>query len=156
MIKKQYLINLWEKSPTDWFIVFSGQGATDQYPWLCKFLGKVQHCYAIRWDGQHWIKFNPLLGHTDIHVLDFTPQDNILTVVHDTDCFAIIRYRAWRESMFVRNPYPTVCTCVEQLKALLGIRKWFLWTPRQLFDYLRGSENGIVIFKAQTEEIRTE
>lgn len=149
MIKKQYLVNLWEKSPTDWFIVFSCQGATDQYPWACKLLGEIQHCYAIRWDGKHWIKFNPLLGHTDIHVLDSTPMDNILTVVHDTKCFAIIRYRGWRESMFVRNPYPTFCTCVEQIKALLGIRKWFLWTPGQLFDYLRGSTNGIIIWRRQ-------
>lgn len=149
MIKKVSLVNLWNRSPTDWFIVFTGEGSGQQYPWASKLLGEIQHCYAIRWDGRYWIKFNPLLGHTDIHVLDFTPKDNILSVVYDTKCCAIIRFTGWRDSMSVRNPYPTACTCVEQIKALLGIRKWFLFTPSQLFNYLRGSSDGSIIWCRQ-------
>jgi hypothetical protein len=77
-------------------------------------------------------------------VLNFGKYDSILNVVANTDCSAILYLKVWRDSKRIRAPWPTVSTCVEQVKAILGVRKWFLFTAWQLFNYLE-KQNGRII-----------
>ena len=35
-----------------------------------------------------------------------------------------------------------VLSCVTVIKGLLGIDRWFMWTPKQLFNYLTGQGHG--------------
>ncbi|MEO1940247.1 MAG: hypothetical protein ABGX60_00065 [Candidatus Thioglobus sp.] len=141
-LKQQALIDTWDQSFIDWFVVFE-QG--DMQYWWAKYLQPgFRHCYAVRWDGFNWIGYYPHLGHTDIDVLNFGKYDSILNVVANTDCSAILYLKVWRDSKRIRAPWPTVSTCVEQVKAILGVRKWFLFTAWQLFNYLE-KQNGRII-----------
>jgi len=139
-LKHDSLVDTWEQSFTDWYVVFEHG---DMPYWWAKYLHPgIRHCYALRWDGFNWIAFHPKLGHTDIEILSYGSYEDIQNILIDTDCSVIIHVKVWRESTRIRSPWPTAVTCVEQIKALLGIRKWFLFTPYQLFNYLSGVKNG--------------
>lgn len=148
MLKRQSLLDTWDRSLVDWFVIF--EHGDMPWRWARLLAPGFRHCYAVRWDGFNWIRLNPRMGHTDIEILEFGKFDSIADIVQDTNCCAILRCRVWRETMRIRAPWPTVATCVEQIKAILGIRKWFLWTPLQLFNYLRGRKHGQLIFITQT------
>lgn len=152
MLKRQSLLDTWEKSLVDWFIVF--EHSDMPWRWTKLLAPGFRHCYAVRWDGWNWIRFNPKMGHTDVEILTYGKFDSIIEIVQDTDCCAILHCRVWRETMRIRAPWPTVATCVEQIKAILGIRKWYLWTPLQLFNYLRGQKHEIVFITKTTSENR--
>ena len=109
----------------------------------------LKHCYCVRWDGYNWIGVFPQLGHTNIMILPFGPLDTIQDVVQNESCSAIIHAKIWRESMRIRSPYPVVFSCVEQIKAILGIRKMFVLTPKQLFKYLKGEGHEWTVFKTK-------
>jgi hypothetical protein len=48
-LKQQALIDTWDQSFIDWFVVFE-QG--DMQYWWAKYLQPgFRHCYAVRWDG---------------------------------------------------------------------------------------------------------
>jgi hypothetical protein len=153
-IKHDSLIDTWPKSFVDWYIVFE-HGDMDY--WWAKFLQSgFRHCYALRWDGFNWIAFYPRLGHTDIVVLDYVHAEDIENIYLDTNCSVIIHAKVWRETVRIRSPWPTVITCVEQIKAILGINKWSLFTPYKLFKYLLEKEHGQDIrWRRRTSKIRS-
>ena len=135
-LKQDSLIDTWDKSLTEWFIIFEHG---DMPYWWAKYLQSgFRHCWALRWDGFNWIAYHPRLGHTDIEILPYGSYDDIENICIDTNCSVIIHAKVFRESNRIRSPWPTAVTCVEQIKALLGVRKWFLFTPYQLFKYLGG------------------
>lgn len=139
-LKHDSLIDIWDQSLTDWYVVFEHG---DMPYWWAKYLhAGFRHCWALRWDGFNWIAINPRLGHTDVEVLPYYNHDDIENIHIDTDCSVIIHAKVWRESKRIRTPYPVAMSCVEQIKALLGIRKWLLFTPYQLFKHLSGVKNG--------------
>jgi hypothetical protein len=142
-LKHDSLIDTWDQSFIDWYIVFEHG---DMPWWWAKFLQSgFRHCWALRWDGYNWIAINPKLGHTDIEVLPYYNHKDIENIRIDTECSVIIHAKVWRESKRIRASWPTVVTCVEQIKALLGIRRWFLFTPYQLFNHLIGGKHGRII-----------
>lgn len=144
-LKQQSLVDTWEQSFTDWYIVFEHG---DMPYWWSKYLQSgFRHCWALRWDGFNWIMINPKLGHTDIEILPYGSFEDIENIRIDTNCSVIIHAKVWRESVRIRSPWPTAITCVEQIKALLGIRKWFLFTPYDLFNYLIRGKYGRIILK---------
>lgn len=143
MLKQESLLDTYHLSATQWFIIF--EHGDMPYAWA-KFLKRgFRHCYAIQWDGFNWIRFLPRLGHTDIEILPYNSTYNIMEVVQNIDS-CIIHIKVKRDSTRVRAPWPTVSTCVEQIKAILGVKKWFLFTPWQLFKYLE-KQNGFTILK---------
>jgi len=147
-LKHNSLVDTWEKSFTDWYVVFEHG---DMPYWWAKYLHPgIRHCWALRWDGFNWIAINPKLGHTDVSVLPYYEPSDIKNIYIDTDCSVIIHAKVWRESKRIRNPYPTAISCVEQIKALLGIRSWSLFTPYQLFNYLLGEKYGRILLKAKS------
>jgi len=138
-LKHDTLIDTWDISCTDWFVVFEHG---DMKYWWTKYLqGGFRHCWAFRWDGYNWIAYRPNLGYTDIEILPWGKLEDIEFIHKDIICSAIIRHKAWRKTSRLRAPFPTAFTCVEQVKALLGIRKWYMFTAYQLFNYLR-KKNG--------------
>ena len=153
-LKQDSLIDTWEQSLTDWYIVFEHG---DMPYWWAKYLHPgIRHCWALRWDGFNWIAFHPNLGHTDIEILPYGSYEDIENIRIDTDCSVIIHVKVWRESTRIRSLWPTAVTCVEQIKALLGIRKWFLFTPYQLFKYLRNQSWAKLLKKHCSVVVRQE
>ena len=149
-LKKQQpdcLLDRWDQVHVDWFIVFEH----GDMPWrLAKLLQPgFRHCYAIRWDGFNWIGFYPHLGFTEVEILAAGPQHSVFDVVGDKYS-AIIHANAWQKVGKIRQPWPTFFTCVEQIKALLGIKAPFVFTPWQLFNRLRGKHHGWSILKAES------
>ena len=147
-LKQQSLVDTWDKSYIEWFIVFEHG---DMPYWWAKYLHSgFRHCWALRWDGFNWIAFDPKLGHTDIEILPYGNFEDIEIISKAMNLSVKIRAKVWRDSIRIRTPYPTAVTCVEQIKALLGIRKWFLFTPYQLFNHLLGGKHGRIIQQAKS------
>jgi len=121
---------------TRWFIVFcNGDGTRAWWDRLFRTRDGFRHVYAIRFDGAHWLLFNPHAAFTDVRALDLEGDDALarLTVpgatvlevaaTHNSGC---VRGRWWCGPM----------TCVEQVKALLGIPVGWVFTPWQLYRHL--------------------
>ena len=140
---KHSLIEDWKYDFAEWYVIFEH----GDMPWkLAKLLKPgIRHVWAVRWDGFNWISFNPRLGGTDVQVLPFGPQHKIQNVVNATNCSVIIHVNIRRDNTRIRNPWPTLCTCVEQTKALLGIgglRTWHIYTANQLYKHLIKEHHG--------------
>ena len=136
---QESLLDAWDLVHIDWFIVFEH----GDMPWkLAKLLKPgYRHCYAVRYDGHEWIYFHPHLGHTDIRVMAAPPGSTIFDVV-STGYSAIIHIDTQQKVGKVRQAWPTFFTCVEQIKALLGIRAGFVFTPWKLYKLLKGKGYG--------------
>lgn len=133
----EHLVELAGRSHTEWFLVF--EHGTERHWWTRFLRDGFHHVYALRWDGFNWIRFDPGLGFTDVEILPH-PTPDVAGIV-STDCCAILRVTKWRERARYRVPWVlTPWTCVEQCKALLGIRAPHVLTPYQLFRHLRRSQ----------------
>ena len=141
-LKHAFLIDEANYSRIDWYVVFE-QGDM-RYFWSKWLKTGIRHCYALRFDGYNWIAFNPGLGHTDIEILPFGHLDTIQNVSKDTNCTVILHVKVRRNSMRIRAPWPTAFTCVEQIKAILGIRCWYVFTAWQLFKHLRQHHGQLI------------
>lgn len=148
-LKHDSLVDTWSKSFVDWYVVFEHG---DMPYWWAKYLhAGFRHCWILRWDGYNWIAVNPRLGHTDIEILPYYRYEDIKNIYIDTNCSVIIHAKVWRDTTRIRSPWPTAFTCVEQVKAALGIRDWRLITPYGLFNYLlRGNYGKLIQFTEST------
>jgi hypothetical protein len=136
-LKEVSFLDDWYYEYTDWYVIFEH----GDMPWLLSNLLQpgFRHVWAVRWDGFNWIAFNPRLGATTIEILPFGPKDKIQNVVNVTNCSVIIHVNVRQNHSRIRNPWPTLFTCVEQMKGLLGIggiKTWWIYRPYQLFKYL--------------------
>jgi len=120
------------KSYADFYIVFCRSSVA--LPFLDK---DYSHVYAVKWSGFAWMAYYPALGYSDMAILPIMDQD-IRVALADTGYTDIIQVSARRKINRWRAPLPTWITCVEQVKSLLGISAWWIFTPRQLHKYLGG------------------
>lgn len=120
------------KSFAEYYVVFTQSQVS--LPFLDK---DFSHCYAMKWDGYNWVMLSPALGFTDVHILPEFDED-IRVILADEPYTDIIRVSARRKLNRWRTPWPVLFTCVEQIKALLGISAWWIFTPRQLYKHLGG------------------
>ena len=123
------------KSLCEYYVIFCADEIG--VPFIDK---QLSHCYAASWDGYNWAVINPCLGYTDVYVLQSVDPD-IRVALADYPYTDIIHVSAWRKIKRWRAPFPVMFTCVEQIKALLGITAWRIITPKQLYKYL-GENNG--------------
>ena len=113
---------------------------TDSQLKLLKFLFKpsFRHCYVARNDyGRVWTVIEDTAKRLDVHT-------------HLVEDFPTIADLAGPESTYI-SVSPTeskgfrghLClfTCVEVAKAYLGIKKPFIFTPQQLYRYLKYEHN---------------
>lgn len=105
--------------------------------WLDWFLARgYGHCYLLVWDDPLWLLVHPTLQIVELTVLDhheFThpglwPEHEAAEVI---ECEL-----EWDGR--VRTPWAFgPLSCVELVKAFLGIRRFWIWTPAQLAGYCR-------------------
>lgn len=92
------------------------------------------HVYAMKKSpgGQFWIVINPLLAclESELLCVDQYPHPRSFAGIGAI----VIPVRA----IIKEKPRWTLCVfnCVEVIKALLGIRAFWVWTPYQLYKYL--------------------
>ncbi len=121
--------------PTTWILIFF-----DPYKhrwWNRLFEPGFHHVYAVQFVGAQCIRYDPHLAFTEIELID--PAE--IRLPWDATLMEVI---AWRKLGQVRTPfYIGPPTCVESVKALLGIRSFMTWTPWQLYKLLaKGRHNG--------------
>ena len=118
--------------PTKVIIVFSDQSDL----WFLKYLKNgYRHCFAFIEQSKGWIVYDPLSNQSIIQYLGHLEKDKIMTLYSNAGCEIIetIILTELPEKMAPILPY----TCVEAIKRLLGIHRWFLLTPWQLFCHLK-------------------
>lgn len=99
--------------------------------------------------GLFWLK--PSMRHTACVLYDDTGRILVNTntmgayaIHNDAIQVANMTYRLTAQGItFIDVPvvqakfgYPTAYTCVELTKRLIGVNKWWIYTPEQLYNYL--------------------
>jgi len=101
--------------------------------WWLRFLKKgYRHCFVILNDGRNWITYDPMSNFTDIAVLE-TPLSFDLPRWFSVKGYKVVSCFINRK----RKIAPLfLFTCVEGVKRVLGIHKFRIMTPYQLYKYL--------------------
>lgn len=112
----------------EWYVCFRDARANH---WVQRFLKKgFEHCYAFKTSpgGQFYITLNPTYSHLDVDLLSVNEENfNMLT----NNCKfvkIIVKY----DTSHKRGG---IChfNCVEVVKALIGVKGFFIFTPHQLY-----------------------
>lgn len=120
-----------------WYLVFT---EIDHAHWWDRWLAPgFRHVYAFRQTPEGWLYINPRTDYTEIALepyLNDNPANGFQVVsegpVTVLNVLAAVPKHRLRCRWFV-GPV----TCVEIIKSLLGIRAFFVFTPRQLYHYAR-------------------
>ncbi len=117
--------------PSEAWVIFSGQ--TD-FRFLSFLKPGFRHCYVLLRDRQQWITVDPLFPYTEIMAHD---------IDRDFDLPGWLEGRGHKvvKAILNRNikkPAPVmVFTCVEAVKRILGLHRFLIFTPYQLYRHLR-------------------
>lgn len=105
--------------------------------WWMRFLKKgFYHCLVALGDGQSWILIDPLVAQIDMIVVGHADMDIFLTKNGYRTLHVCV------ESPKSRRLYLRPYSCVETVKRFLGIQNPFLWTPYQLYLFLKNKKIG--------------
>lgn len=117
--------------PDDVYVVFTDQ--TDL--WWLKFLRHgFRHCFVLIRFADIWISVDALAHKTEVMRLDVP------------DSFSIVGWLESQGDRVIHVPIqpnkatplcPSLFSCVENVKRILGVRAPFIMTPWQLFKYLK-------------------
>jgi len=123
----------------DWFVCFVDHG---QFHWWDVGTSEgYRHCFAFRWDGFNWLMVDPLGCWLEIQVLPYGDQDNVPQMMTELG-HKVIYVRKNRENKFI---FRGLTTCVNMVKHLIGVKAFWVITPRQLYNYLQGKDYGRII-----------
>lgn len=127
-----------KKITQEYYIVFTG---TKHDHWMVKHLkSPFQHVYALKKSegGMFWIKIDPTSSATLITMHSVEDFPHIQTMISRDDVVLNVK------AIISEKERWTFCiiNCVEIVKSLLGIRAFWVWTPRQLHDYIKGGQHG--------------
>ena len=114
---------------SDVYVVFKN----DSSNWWSPFLKKgIRHCYIAKPSQNRLIICGKSTKSYDLYTID--AKNGIID-----ENFILLRYKPkqCKRFLFMLN------TCVGHTKQILGINKPFIWTPYQLYKYMR-KENGRV------------
>ena len=107
---------------SDCYVVF----CDDSKHWWSPILHPtIRHCYVIKPENGKWIVHSKTTKGVEM----YTTDDVTDVVENDIIVKAVIREP--RRGLFMLN------TCVGHTKQVLGITKPFIWTPYQLYRYLK-------------------
>ena len=110
---------------SDIFVVF----INDDGHWWSRFLHKeIKHCFVLKPNGQDYIVHGRTTEKFDLFTV--TDKNAILD-----EPFIMMGYKQKPpvRGLFMLN------TCVGHTKQLLGINRPFIWTPYQLYKYMRNN-----------------
>ncbi len=113
------------------WVVFTNQ--TD-LPWLRILKIGYRHCFIIIRDGEHWVSIDPMANYMDVglhQVIDGVDLPYWL----ESQGHQVIQ--AGLNSNIDKAAPWMFFTCVEACKRVLGIHNRFVFTPYQLYRYLK-------------------
>lgn len=132
-------------------VVFSGQ--TD-LAWLRIFRPGFRHCFVvIEWPVEDarsdWVLYNPLSNATQINIWQDVGCDALCSCLTEQGYKVVKTHvRPLRHRVLPWRPY----TCVEAVKRALGLHKNGIFTPWQLYKFLK-KDNKMKIFLDISEHL---
>ncbi len=97
-----------------------------------------RHCFVVIHDGQHWISIDPMANYMEIIIHDQMSNNFDLIYWLEENGHHVV------ETNFTRNIMVSapamLFTCVEACKRILGVHKFWILTPWQLYRYLKQKE----------------
>lgn len=113
------------------WIIFSGQA---DLPWLKILKPGFRHCLILLHDGRNWLTIDPMLNHLDV-IIHYDIQEGVnFPALLRAQGHTVMSAKMDRSR---KTPAPfMLLTCVEVIKRLLGLHKFFIFTPWQLYRHL--------------------
>jgi len=113
------------------WVAFSGK--TDI--WYLRFLkNNFRHCFIILDDTDHWIIIDPLSAHTEIELISKRINKGNLPDWFSESGFKVIESEFFPK--YSKIAPVSFLNCVETVKRIIGIHKFFIFTPYQLYKFL--------------------
>ena len=117
----------------EWYLVFTEAKFNH---WIWRFVDKsMGHVYAVRELNEYqWLVVQPRMNFTDTRILLKCQYPVVRALTNKDD--KIVKVLCDPEL----KPRGGLCwfTCVEQVKALIGLKAPLLLTPKQLYKFLMG------------------
>lgn len=110
------------------YVAFCDDDGPHWWSWMLH--PEIRHCYIVIPDNGKW-----LITSKSTEGVEYVYTENLSDVVSGDILIKSQRHNA-RRGLFMLN------TCVGHTKQALGINKPFIWTPYQLFKYLRKQNVG--------------
>ena len=112
----------------EWYVCFKD---AEVKHWIQRVLKPgFEHCYAFKTSpgGQFYIVLNPAYSHLDVDLLNIN-EENFAKLTNNCKFVkVIVKYDA-------KLKRGSIChfNCVEVVKALIGVKGFFVFTPYQLY-----------------------
>lgn len=120
--------------PSEALVVFSGSAAVR---WLRVLKTGFRHCFLVIQSAGNWIIYDPLAGGTELAVVEAYDGDELAEFFAGYG-LTVVKTRSRR---LTQTPIPwRPFTCVEAVKRGLGIRDGSIWTPWQLYQYVKKNQ----------------
>ena len=117
--------------PTCVYVAFGGRRT---YFWTHFLKKNYNHCFLVVGFGFWWTIIDPVLAFTDIFSLQSTDIKKVFAEKGYTLVKAKIDYD-YKKVLHLRP-----LTCVESVKRFLGITNPWIFTPYQLYKYIKKEE----------------
>lgn len=117
------------------WVVFSGQA---DLPWLKILKEGYRHCYVLLNDGKRWITVDPLSNYMDVSVHDMPLDFNLPLWMHNRGNIIVPAEIRHLDKQAPWMPF----SCVEAVKRILGIHQSLIFTPWQLYRFLRKEQTA--------------
>jgi hypothetical protein len=116
----------------EYYIVFT---KSTHNSWMVKMLKPpFQHVYLIQKSqgGAFWIIVDPKASHTEMNLLPVSEYPHVRLLCESNDVILPVK------TIIKPDDRWTFCiiNCVEIVKSFLGIRAFWVWTPKQLYNYI--------------------
>jgi len=126
-----------KESRVEWYVVFT---ATKLQHWIYRLVDRdIGHVYAVQsLNDYQWLVVNTRLNITEMKIMLKCQYPSIYDLTSPDDKVIKVQVK------------PVMCyrgtlnwfNCVEQIKAILGIKSFWTWTPKQLYKGLIGGRYG--------------
>jgi len=117
--------------PQDIWIVFTGK--TDLK--ILRFFKKgFKHCFIILRTPFGWATIDPLYLNTDINFYDDEDHKTSLPEWFSGQGCVVVHTQTMQPQYKIQMP--GIYSCVESAKKIIGLNKFFILTPWQLYKYL--------------------
>ena len=121
----------------NYYVVFD---AAKYDHWIYRFIDRsMGHVYAVKdLNDFQWLVIQPRVNMTDVKIM-LKCQYPVIQMIAGPDA-KVVKVKV-KYPMKARGAV-NFFTCVEQVKALLGIKSFFTLTPKQLYNGLIGGRYG--------------
>ncbi len=128
------------------WVVFSKEA---DLPWLKLLRRGFRHCFVVLKHKQTWITLDPLSGHMEVSIHDLPIEYDLPLWLKNQGYTVMPADITQRDKQAPCMPF----SCVEAVKRVLGIHSYAIWTPWQLYKFLR-QQQSVKTFQPQSLNLK--